>query len=127
MCRQWYVPEKNKRLPQFCALIGSFCCSRALKIRCDSTQPVCNHCVRRSNECQYDAAPKRRGPDKRPSTRQRSCKKRPADGSAPPPLSKRKRSGGGVQLVDNGMKSAVDFAGGAEGSGAYAGGEAFSA
>jgi hypothetical protein len=35
--------------------------------------------------------------------------------------------GGGVQLVDNGMKSAVDFAGGAEGGGAYAGGEAFSA
>lgn len=27
--------------------------------------------------------PKRRGPDKRPGTRQRSCKKRPADGSMP--------------------------------------------
>lgn len=66
--------------------------SRARKIRCDSTRPVCNNCVRRSNECQYDAAPKRRGPDKRPGTRQRSCKKRPADGSAPPPPSKRKRT-----------------------------------
>lgn len=67
--------------------------SRARKIRCDSTRPVCNNCARRSNECQYDAAPKRRGPDKRPGTRQRSCKKRPVDGSAPPP-SKRKRTTG---------------------------------
>ena len=68
-----------------------FFCSRARKIRCDSTRPVCNNCVRRSNECQYDAVPKRRGPDKRPGTRQRSCKKRPSDGSAPPPPSKKKR------------------------------------
>ncbi|KAF4567153.1 hypothetical protein EYR40_006147 [Pleurotus pulmonarius] len=58
---------------------------RARKIRCDSTRPACNNCHRRSNDCQYDAVPKRRGPDKRPGTRQRSCKKRPADGSAPPP------------------------------------------
>ncbi|KAG1790494.1 uncharacterized protein HD556DRAFT_1310512 [Suillus plorans] len=66
---------------------------RARKIRCDSTRPICHNCVRRSNECQYDAAPKRRGPDKRPGTRQRSCKKRPTDGSSPPSLpSKRKRS-----------------------------------
>ena len=65
--------------------------SRSRKIRCDSTRPVCNNCVRRSNECEYDLVPKRRGPDKRPGTRQRSCKKRPADGSAPPP-SKRKRT-----------------------------------
>ncbi|KIK02612.1 hypothetical protein K443DRAFT_131780 [Laccaria amethystina LaAM-08-1] len=70
---------------------------RSRKIRCDSTRPVCNNCVRRSNECEYDAVPKRRGPDKRPGTRQRSCKKRPADGTVPPPP-KRKRvtSGGGV-------------------------------
>ncbi|KAG0700822.1 hypothetical protein DFH29DRAFT_602797 [Suillus ampliporus] len=66
---------------------------RARKIRCDSTRPICHNCVRRSNECQYDAAPKRRGPDKRPGTRQRSCKKRPTDGSTPPALPpKRKRS-----------------------------------
>lgn len=57
--------------------------SRLRKIRCDSTRPACNNCVRRSNECQYDAVPKRRGPDKRPGTRQRSCKKRPTDGSLP--------------------------------------------
>jgi hypothetical protein len=66
--------------------------SRARKIRCDSIRPICNNCVRRSNTCVYDAAPKRRGPDKRPGTRQRSCKKRPADGSVPPPPSKRKRT-----------------------------------
>lgn len=72
--------------------------SRARKIRCDSTRPICHNCVRRSNECQYDAVPKRRGPDKRPGTRQRSCKKRPADGSAPPPPpSKRKRTTPRVQ------------------------------
>ncbi|KAI6033231.1 hypothetical protein F5J12DRAFT_799618 [Pisolithus orientalis] len=66
---------------------------RARKIRCDSTRPICHNCVRRSNECQYDAVPKRRGPDKRPGTRQRSCKKRPADGSTPVPPSKRKKAG----------------------------------
>ncbi|KAG1843243.1 uncharacterized protein F5891DRAFT_1211169 [Suillus fuscotomentosus] len=66
---------------------------RARKIRCDSARPICHNCVRRSNECQYDAAPKRRGPDKRPGTRQRSCKKRPTDGSSPSSLrSKRKRT-----------------------------------
>ena len=65
--------------------------SRGRKIRCDSTRPVCNNCVRRSNVCEYDSVPKRRGPDKRPGTRQRSCKKRPADGSAAP-LQKRKRT-----------------------------------
>ncbi|KAF8965647.1 hypothetical protein BDZ97DRAFT_1811637 [Flammula alnicola] len=48
--------------------------SRSRKIRCDSTRPVCNNCVRRSNECEYDLVPKRRGPDKRPGTRQRSLK-----------------------------------------------------
>ncbi|KAF8230754.1 hypothetical protein L208DRAFT_1438051 [Tricholoma matsutake] len=63
---------------------------RGRKIRCDSTRPVCNNCVRRSNVCEYDAVPKRRGPDKRPGTRQRSCKKRPADGSTVP-LQKRKK------------------------------------
>ncbi|TFY79931.1 hypothetical protein EWM64_g4083 [Hericium alpestre] len=63
---------------------------RARKIRCDSTRPECNNCVRRSNECIYDAVPKRRGPDKRPGTRQRSCKKRPTDGSAPHPKKRRK-------------------------------------
>ncbi|KAH9932503.1 uncharacterized protein B0H18DRAFT_871123 [Fomitopsis serialis] len=63
---------------------------RARKIRCDSTRPVCHNCTRRNNECEYDAVPKRRGPDKRPGTRQRSCKKRPSDTSTPPAKKKRK-------------------------------------
>ncbi|GBE80437.1 hypothetical protein SCP_0301520 [Sparassis crispa] len=63
---------------------------RARKIRCDSTRPVCHNCTRRNNECEYDAVPKRRGPDKRPGTRQRSCKKRPVDDDVPPPRKKRK-------------------------------------
>lgn len=67
---------------------------------------MCNNCVRRSNECQYDAAPKRRGPDKRPGTRQRSCKKRPADGSAPPPPSKRKRTATAQAADANGTPTA---------------------
>ncbi|KAJ7760838.1 hypothetical protein DFH07DRAFT_883807 [Mycena maculata] len=71
---------------------------RGRKIRCDSTRPSCNNCVRRKNECIYDAAPKRRGPDKRPGTRQRSCKKRPVDGSSPPP-SKRKRKASSASTV----------------------------
>ena len=72
--------------------LSSCLSSRARKIRCDSTRPSCNNCVRRQNECQYDAVPKRRGPDKRPGTRQRSCKKRPADGSMPP-VKKKQRKG----------------------------------
>ncbi|KAJ6517296.1 hypothetical protein C8R47DRAFT_1086911 [Mycena vitilis] len=74
---------------------------RGRKIRCDSNRPSCNNCVRRKNECIYDAAPKRRGPDKRPGTRQRSCKKRPKDGSDPPPLKrKRKASSASTTAVD---------------------------
>ncbi|KAK7046350.1 Zn(2)-C6 fungal-type domain-containing protein [Favolaschia claudopus] len=66
---------------------------RGRKIRCDSNRPSCNNCVRRKNECIYDAVPKRRGPDKRPGTRQRSCKKRPpADGTSPPPAKRKRKS-----------------------------------
>ncbi|KAJ7589893.1 hypothetical protein C8J56DRAFT_936442 [Mycena floridula] len=86
------------------------CCQcRNRKIRCDSTRPGCNNCARRGDICQYDATPKRRGPDKRPGTRHRSCKKRPIDGSAPPKRPKRQgpeqlgtgpeRSGPGSGLV----------------------------
>lgn len=67
------------------------CCSRARKIRCDSTRPVCNNCTRRNNECEYDAVPKRRGPDKRPGTRQRSCKKRHSESEAAGSQAKKKR------------------------------------
>ncbi|KAH9949097.1 hypothetical protein B0H21DRAFT_169579 [Amylocystis lapponica] len=63
---------------------------RARKIRCDSTRPICHNCTRRNNECEYDAVPKRRGPDKRPGTRQRSCKKRPSDSDSSPAKKRRK-------------------------------------
>ncbi|KAH9858993.1 hypothetical protein C2E23DRAFT_717806 [Lenzites betulinus] len=64
---------------------------RARKIRCDSTRPFCHNCLRRNNECVYDAVPKRRGPDKRPGTRQRSCKKRPPDSDPATGSAKKKR------------------------------------
>ncbi|KAH8119434.1 hypothetical protein DFH11DRAFT_1501181 [Phellopilus nigrolimitatus] len=73
--------QASRREPSLVVIACRQC--RARKIRCDSTRPSCNNCVRRQNECHYDAVPKRRGPDKRPGTRQRSCKKRPADGSMP--------------------------------------------
>lgn len=64
--------------------------SRSRKIRCDSTRPNCQNCVKRGNECVYDKVPKRRGPDKRPGTRKRSCKKRQSDGSNPQPKKKQR-------------------------------------
>ncbi|KAI0781970.1 hypothetical protein C8Q75DRAFT_795994 [Abortiporus biennis] len=50
---------------------------RSRKIRCDGAKPVCHNCSRRSSnggppECTYDAAPKRRGPDRVPGARQRA-------------------------------------------------------
>jgi Fungal Zn(2)-Cys(6) binuclear cluster domain len=46
--------------------------SRNRKIRCDGAQPVCHSCgLRQGEECIYDPAPKRRGPDKTPGARQR--------------------------------------------------------
>ncbi|KIP09470.1 hypothetical protein PHLGIDRAFT_126340 [Phlebiopsis gigantea 11061_1 CR5-6] len=64
---------------------------RARKIRCDSSRPQCNNCIRRGNECEYDAKPKRRGPDKRPGTRQRSCKKRPPEPEPSAAAAKKRR------------------------------------
>ncbi|KAH9969311.1 hypothetical protein BGW80DRAFT_1335542 [Lactifluus volemus] len=63
---------------------------RSRKIRCDSTRPKCQNCNKRGNDCVYDKVPKRRGPDKRPGTRKRSCKKRQSDGSEPQPKKKRR-------------------------------------
>ncbi|KAF8634264.1 hypothetical protein AX17_004221 [Amanita inopinata Kibby_2008] len=64
---------------------------RSRKIRCDSKRPTCNNCARRSNTCAYDAAPKRRGPDKHPGTRQRRPKKRATEEPLPA-VSKRRRT-----------------------------------
>lgn len=51
-----------------------FLFSRARKIRCDAERPLCKNCRRRHEECVYDVRPKRRGPDKIPGARMRSCK-----------------------------------------------------
>ncbi|KAI9455242.1 hypothetical protein BJY52DRAFT_1280837 [Lactarius psammicola] len=64
---------------------------RSRKIRCDSTRPKCQNCLKRGNDCVYDKVPKRRGPDKRPGTRKRSCKKRQSDGSEPNQPKKQRR------------------------------------
>ncbi|KAI6099563.1 hypothetical protein EDD16DRAFT_1497409 [Pisolithus croceorrhizus] len=50
------------------------CSVRTRKIRCDGAKPACHNCTRRAkadDQCTYDTAPKRRGPDKRPGARQR--------------------------------------------------------
>lgn len=93
-CRQWCVialsvlTEKKALLPSLSVSDGIF--SRSRKIRCDSTRPNCQNCIKRGNECLYDKVPKRRGPDKRPGTRKRSCKKRQSDGSDSQPKKKRR-------------------------------------
>ncbi|KIM31558.1 hypothetical protein M408DRAFT_21577 [Serendipita vermifera MAFF 305830] len=38
---------------------------------------MCQNCARRSDPCEYDIVPKRRGPDRQPGARQRLYKKRP--------------------------------------------------
>lgn len=51
--------------------------SRTRKIRCDGAKPTCHNCGRRAGGgggCTYDAAPKRRGPDKTPGARQRTVR-----------------------------------------------------
>ncbi|KAK7055767.1 Zn(2)-C6 fungal-type domain-containing protein [Favolaschia claudopus] len=69
-------PARPVRRTTTTAVIACRQC-RARKIRCDSTRPYCANCSRRADQCEYDPAPKRRGPDKKPGTRQRRCKKRP--------------------------------------------------
>ncbi|KAE9405655.1 hypothetical protein BT96DRAFT_915878 [Gymnopus androsaceus JB14] len=49
---------------------------RNRKIRCDGAKPICHNCGRRSGggDCNYDAVPRRRGPDKTPGARQRMAR-----------------------------------------------------
>ncbi|KAF7335676.1 Zn(2)-C6 fungal-type domain-containing protein [Mycena venus] len=68
-------PVRPARRTTTTAVIACRQC-RARKIRCDSTRPHCSNCSRRDDQCEYDPAPKRRGPDKKPGTRQRRCKNR---------------------------------------------------
>ena len=51
--------------------------SRSRKIRCDGARPMCFNCTHRATgRCEYDAVPKRRGPDRMPGSRQRPGKGR---------------------------------------------------
>ncbi|KAJ7169913.1 hypothetical protein C8R46DRAFT_217813 [Mycena filopes] len=74
-------PGRAPRRKTTTAVIACRQC-RTRKIRCDSTRPHCSNCSRRADQCEYDPAPKRRGPDKKPGTRQRRCKKRSDDTDA---------------------------------------------
>jgi hypothetical protein len=84
--------------------LGGVFTSRSRKIRCDSTRPNCQNCIKRGNECVYDKVPKRRGPDKRPGTRKRSCKKRQSDGSDSQPKKKQR-----ADPVDQGTPAHADY------------------
>ncbi|KAJ7443199.1 hypothetical protein B0H11DRAFT_1748643 [Mycena galericulata] len=73
--RRSISPTRPTRRTTTTAVIACRQC-RSRKIRCDSRRPHCANCDRRNDQCEYDPAPKRRGPDKKPGTRQRRCKKR---------------------------------------------------
>ncbi|KAJ7743601.1 hypothetical protein B0H16DRAFT_1008076 [Mycena metata] len=74
-------PSPPARVPRRKTTTAVIACRqcRTRKIRCDSTRPHCSNCSRRADECEYDPAPKRRGPDKKPGTRQRRPKRRVED------------------------------------------------
>ncbi|EJU04995.1 hypothetical protein DACRYDRAFT_93371 [Dacryopinax primogenitus] len=44
---------------------------RSRKIKCNGEKPICENCIRRGTICEYDAQPRRRGPDKNPGGRVR--------------------------------------------------------
>ncbi|KAI0272685.1 hypothetical protein BC834DRAFT_930033 [Gloeopeniophorella convolvens] len=58
---------------------------RGRKIRCDGAKPACFNCSQRAGneECSYDAAPKRRGPDRIQGARTRTARPKEGDGEAP--------------------------------------------
>ncbi|KIK93725.1 hypothetical protein PAXRUDRAFT_33882 [Paxillus rubicundulus Ve08.2h10] len=67
---------------------------RTRKIRCDGAKPTCHNCTRRAkadDECVYDAAPKRRGPDKMPGARQRMAREVRQDSEFDAVASRRRR------------------------------------
>ncbi|KIJ64647.1 hypothetical protein HYDPIDRAFT_112046 [Hydnomerulius pinastri MD-312] len=67
---------------------------RTRKIRCDGAKPACHNCTRRAkatDECSYDAAPKRRGPDKTPGARQRMAREARQESESDVVASRRRR------------------------------------
>jgi hypothetical protein len=92
-CVQWYVNNVIKCRRVF---LDRRLISRNRKIRCDGAKPVCHNCSHRSTgngECTYDAAPKRRGPDKTPGARQRMARdvRNEIDGVGVPARRRRRR------------------------------------
>ncbi|KAG8214553.1 hypothetical protein J3R82DRAFT_9614 [Butyriboletus roseoflavus] len=67
---------------------------RTRKIRCDGAKPTCHNCTRRgkpTDPCVYDAAPKRRGPDKTPGARQRMAREARQESDTDTVASRRRR------------------------------------
>ncbi|KIM31556.1 hypothetical protein M408DRAFT_21575 [Serendipita vermifera MAFF 305830] len=75
--------ERNTRKVDATSVIACRQC-RLRKVRCDSNRPTCKNCTRRSDACQYDPAPKRRGPDKRPRTYHNLQRKTPEESASSP-------------------------------------------
>ena len=104
----WYrFSPKKSRFPPAHILYFPFppgINSRSRKIRCDSTRPKCQNCLKRGKDCVFDLVRKRRGPDKRPGMRKRSCKKRQSDGSEPNQPKKQRRA----EPYDEGTSARAD-------------------
>ncbi|KAF9013400.1 hypothetical protein BDQ17DRAFT_1231610 [Cyathus striatus] len=84
-------PPTTQGKPRTRVFVACLQC-RTRKIRCDGAKPICHNCNRRvgNDECNYDAVPKRRGPDKTPGARQRLARDETAD-EAPPRRRRRTR------------------------------------
>ena len=102
-CVQWSVLLVSNYLVALIFFGCAYACyySRTRKIRCDGAKPACHNCVRRAkadDECSYDVAPKRRGPDKVPGARQRIAREARMEGSVDSGMStgrrRRRRDGG---------------------------------
>ncbi|KAJ8501969.1 hypothetical protein ONZ51_g330 [Trametes cubensis] len=85
---------------------------RGRKIRCDGAKPVCHNCSRRTenpNQCTYDTAPKRRGPDRVPGARQRSAggpAEKPRRRRRPPPI---ESAGHTLESPQSASTSPIDY------------------
>lgn len=56
-------------------------------------RPICKNCTRRSEPCEYDVVPKRRGPDRQPGSRHRLYRKKPEYATPPKRLGKPTKEG----------------------------------
>ncbi|TFY80459.1 hypothetical protein EWM64_g3551 [Hericium alpestre] len=71
---------------------------RGRKIRCDGARPVCHNCTQRADgDCNYDSAPKRRGPDKVQGARTRTTRAKDEEGR---PIQKKRRKMGSTTVQE---------------------------